>query len=106
MEVCMRLAIIGAVVLTFAFSLAPAVTFAAATSGRGSDAVLVAAAPSAATVLKVDLPKVDVDVDVHKGGRAWYKNPIVIGMGALVVVLLIVLASRGGGGTTIIDRRS
>jgi len=58
-----------------------------------------------ATLGVLDLPKVDVDVDVHKQGRAWYKNPVVIGLGVVVVVLLVALAGRGGGGTTIIDRR-
>ena len=47
---------------------------------------------------------VDVDINVNKGGGAWWKNPWILGVGALVLVLIVVLASRGGG-TTIVERR-
>jgi hypothetical protein len=95
----MRFAIIGTFVLALAVLIAPTALVASA------DAPSMAAgtAPITAVKVDVDLPKVDIDVDVHKE-RAWYKNPIVIGVGAVVVILLIALASRGG--TTIIDRRS
>ena len=45
-------------------------------------------------VLLADLPKVDVDVDVHKRHSDWYRNPVIVGLGAAVVVLLIVIAAR------------
>ena len=60
----------------------------------GTSPRLAHAAPMASTVvLLADLPKVDIDVDVHKKND-WYRNPVVIGLGAAVVVLLIVIASR------------
>jgi len=46
---------------------------------------------------------VNIDINVHHGGR-WYANPVYIGLGALaliVLVLLIVMAARGGGTTVI-----
>lgn len=70
-----------------------------------SPAAVMTANVAGATLGVLDLPKVDVDVDVHKHDRAWYKNPVVIGLGVVVVVLLVALAGRGGGGTTIIERR-
>jgi hypothetical protein len=58
-------------------------------------------------LVAADLPKdVNVDIDVDKGdsGPVWYKNPIVIGIGAVLLIAIIILASRGGG-TTIVERR-
>ena len=46
-----------------------------------------------------------IDVDVHRGGGAWYTNPVWIAIGGLAVLLvsvLLVVAFRGGGGTTIV----
>jgi hypothetical protein len=85
----MFLAMLGVALLTPTLLLADAGTSAAGLTTVVAD-------------VKVDLPKVDVDVDVDKD-RAWYKNPLVIGLGVVIVVLLVALASRGG--TTIIDRR-
>jgi hypothetical protein len=45
-----------------------------------------------------------INVEVNKGGRAWYVNPVWLAVGGaalLIVVLLIVMAGRGGG-TTIV----
>jgi hypothetical protein len=53
-----------------------------------------AAAVPHTAVLLADLPKVDVDVDVHKKHNDWYRNPVIVGLGAAVVVLLIVIAAR------------
>lgn len=47
--------------------------------------------------------KVDVNVDLDRGGSAWYTNPVWIAIGVIaliVLVLLIVMATRGG--TTVI----
>ena len=45
-----------------------------------------------------------INVEVNRGGRAWYANPVWIAIGGaalLIIVLLIVMAGRGGG-TTIV----
>lgn len=45
-----------------------------------------------------------INVEVNRGGRAWYANPVWIAIGAvalLVVIALIVAASRGGGTTVV-----
>jgi hypothetical protein len=52
---------------------------------------------------KVDLPDVDVDIDTKSENRAWYKNPLIVGLGVVIVILLVAVVGRGG--TTIIDRR-
>ena len=68
--------------------------FLSLTALAGTSPRLAYAAPMHSTVvLLADLPKVDIDVDVHKKNE-WYRNPVVIGLGAAVVVLLIVIASR------------
>jgi hypothetical protein len=48
--------------------------------------------------------RVDVDVDVNRGGRAWWTSPtwIAIGVIALVLIILIVALVSRGGGTTVI----
>ncbi|TCJ19120.1 hypothetical protein EPD60_01520 [Flaviaesturariibacter flavus] len=38
---------------------------------------------------------VDVNINTHKGGDAWYSNPIVWIVGAAVFILLLVALSRG-----------
>jgi len=46
-----------------------------------------------------------VDINIHRSGRAWYASPVWIAIGAIaivVLVLLVVVATGGGGGTTII----
>jgi hypothetical protein len=48
---------------------------------------------------------IDVDIDVSRGGDAWYTSPVWIAIGVLgliLIVLLIAIAVRGGGGTTIV----
>ena len=50
-------------------------------------------------------PKVDVDIDVHRGGgSAWWGNPVWIAIGVIGVVLLVVIVAMiaRGGGTTIV----
>jgi hypothetical protein len=76
-----------------------------AAAASSFDALSLAASPAgvfAAEDVKIDLPKVDIDVDT-KEERAWYKNPLIVGLGVVILVLLVALVGRGG--TTIIDRR-
>lgn len=50
-------------------------------------------------------PPPQINVEVNRGGRGWYANPVWIAIGAIalvVVVLMIVMASKGGGGTTVV----
>ena len=51
-------------------------------------------------------PKLDVDIDVNRGGGggAWWGNPIWIAIGVIGVVLLVVIVAMiaRGGGTTIV----
>jgi hypothetical protein len=39
---------------------------------------------------------IDVDVDLDKGGDAWYANPIVWVIGVAVFILLLVALMRSG----------
>ena len=48
--------------------------------------------------------KIDVDINTHSGGGAWWTSPIWIAIGAIALVLLIliiVMAARGSGTTVI-----
>jgi hypothetical protein len=48
--------------------------------------------------------KLDIDINTHSGGGAWWTSPIWIAIGAIALVLLIliiVMAARGGGTTVI-----
>jgi hypothetical protein len=50
-------------------------------------------------------PKLDIDIDVNRGGgTAWWRNPIWIAIGVIGVVLLVVMVAMiaRGGGTTIV----
>jgi len=99
----MLMSLWGAMALAIAFLLMTAGS--TATVHASPAAALLASGGASAVVLAdahIDVPKVYVDVDVHHN-HAWYKNPVVIGLGVVVLVLLIVLGSRGGG-TTIIER--
>jgi hypothetical protein len=33
-----------------------------------------------------------VDVDVNKGGGAWYSNPLYVGIGVIVLLLVVLIA--------------
>jgi len=48
--------------------------------------------------------KVNVDINTHSGGGAWWANPIWIAIGVIALVLLIVIVAMAarGGGTTVI----
>ena len=51
--------------------------------------------------------KLDVNIDINKGGGggdAWWTNPIWIAIGVIALVLLVVIIamSTRGGGTTVI----
>ena len=48
-----------------------------------------------------------INVEVNRGGRAWYLNPVWMAIGGValvLVILLIVMAARGGGGGTTVVR--
>lgn len=48
--------------------------------------------------------KLEVDINTHSGGGAWWTNPIWIAIGVIALVLLIVIiamAARGSGTTVI-----
>lgn len=52
-------------------------------------------------------PPAQINVEVNKGGRAWYASPVWVAIGVIalvVVVMLIAMAARGGGGggTTVV----
>jgi hypothetical protein len=58
-----------------------------------------------AVVYAAQDPPAQIDVDIDRGGGAWYANPVWIAIGVIalvIIVLLIVAASRGGGGTTVV----
>ena len=45
-----------------------------------------------------------INVEINRGGRAWYASPIWIAIGGIalvLVILLIVMAARGGGTTVV-----
>jgi hypothetical protein len=33
-----------------------------------------------------------VDVDINKGGAAWYSNPLYVGIGVIVLLLVVLIA--------------
>jgi hypothetical protein len=48
-----------------------------------------------------------INVEVNRGGRGWYANPVWVAIGGValvLVILLIVMAARGGGGGTTVVR--
>jgi hypothetical protein len=50
---------------------------------------------------------VDVNININRGGGAWYRSPIwiaIFAIGGVVILLMIVLVARGGGGGTTIVR--
>ena len=72
---------------------------------------LVATAPAAMVATQQQPPPTppqppQINVEVNRGGRGWYANPVWVAIGGLalvVVILLIVVAARGGnGGTTVV----
>ena len=42
----------------------------------------------------------DVNVDVNRGGGAWYTNPWIIAVGVALFILLLVALMRGNNRTT------
>ena len=74
-------------------------------------AAIVLAAPVALVAMAQQNPPQpqppQINVEVNRGSRGWWANPVWIAIGALglaVVILLIVMAARGGGsgGTTVV----
>src|ERR1043165_4807602 len=68
---------------------------------------VVFAAPSVPTVQNNPAPPAQINVDINRGGRAWYASPVWVAIGVIalvVVVMLIAMAARGGGGggTTVV----
>jgi hypothetical protein len=61
-------------------------------------------APAADPAAAADVPRADVDIDVNRGGGAWYTSPTWIAIGVIALVLLIVIVAMAarGGGTTIV----
>jgi hypothetical protein len=60
-------------------------------------------AAQAAQPQQPQTPQINVDID--RGGRAWYASPVWIAIGGValvLVILVIVVAARGGGGTTVV----
>jgi hypothetical protein len=47
-------------------------------------------------------PQINVEVD--RGGRAWYASPVWIAIGvlALVVLVMVIVGASRGGGTTVV----
>jgi len=48
-----------------------------------------------------------INVEVNRGSRGWYANPVWLAIGGIalvIVILMIVMAARGGGpgGTTVV----
>lgn len=93
----MRLIIAVAAVLAIAMGVASTPMPLVSTLAGGS---FVAAAQQ-----QQPAPKAQVDIDVNRGGGAWWASPTWIAIGVVVlllVVVIIALAARGGGGTTVI----
>src|SRR5262245_48493604 len=72
---------------------------------------LALAAPAASLLVNQQTspqpPPPQINVEVNRGGRAWYASPVWIAIGAIalvVVILMVVMAARGGGsgGTTVV----
>ena len=73
---------------------------------------IVAMAPAALLVSQQQPPPAQpqpptINVEVNRGSRGWYANPVWVAIGGIalvVVIMLIVMAARGGGsgGTTVV----
>ena len=92
----MRLAIFLAALLTLSSATAIVQT---ADLGATASTTHVTAAPQQPS------GQAKIDVNINKGGGAWWTSPVWIAIGILallVVIVLIALVTRGGGGTTIV----
>lgn len=49
-------------------------------------------------------PNAQVDIDVNRGGGAWYTSPVWIAVGIVVLLLIVLIATTAGrgGGTTVV----
>lgn len=49
-------------------------------------------------------PNAQVDIDVDRGGGAWYTSPVWIAVGIVVLLLIVLIATTAGrgGGTTVV----
>ena len=64
-----------------------------------------ASAPADAQATQPQQPQSpQINVEINRGGRAWYASPVWIAIGGValvLVILLIVMAARGGGTTVV-----
>jgi hypothetical protein len=83
-------------ILTLGLAGAPMMSLDVAASPQSAPAAEPAAAPPPV--------QADVDIDVNRGGGAWYTSPtwIAIGVVALVLLVVVIAMAARGGGTTII----
>ena len=81
--------------------------------GLGATVVVNEIAPASATTVvyaqgqQQPPPAPQINVEINRGGRAWYLNPVWMAIGGIalvLIILLIVLAARGGGGGTTVVR--
>ena len=52
-------------------------------------------------------PPAQINVEINRGGRAWYLSPVWMAIGGIalvLIILLIIMAARGGGGGTTVVR--
>jgi hypothetical protein len=87
--------------MRFLIALGIVLGLAAGTSSLSPELLPVASDWSVATAQQ---PDAQIDIDVDRGGGAWYTSPmwIAIGVIALVVIILLVAMAARGGGTTVI----
>lgn len=102
----MRLGMFVSLAFAMMLSLWSLPAAAAPAQSTHGTAVVALQQPAAGSAQAQPSGKVDVDINVNRGGHGgrWYANPLWIAIGALaliVLIALIVMAGRGGG-TTIV----
>jgi len=101
----MRLGMFIGFVFALMLSLWSTPSFATQIGSSHGTAVVALQQPSGGAAPAQPSGKVDVDINVNRGGGGrWYANPMWIAIGALAVIVLIaliVMAGRGGGTTVV-----